>query len=74
MKLPVVAGKAVNAAQHVWGYFKDKASNSENKRFLNLLQKFLSGQGGIQAAKNNLLLLAKKYHEDYLLKGFYFHL
>ncbi|HCA30318.1 MAG TPA: UV DNA damage repair endonuclease UvsE [Ruminococcaceae bacterium] len=72
LKLPVVAGKAVNAAQHVWGYFKDKASDSENKRFQNLLQKFLSGEGGVQAVKNNLWLLAKKYQEDYLLNGYYF--
>lgn len=74
LKLPIVAGNAVNAAQHVWGYFKDKASDRENKRFQNLLQKFLSGEGGIQAVKNNLWLLAKKYQEDYLLKGYYFYI
>jgi UV DNA damage endonuclease len=71
--MPVVAGNAVNAAQHVWGYFKDKASQTENKRFQNLLQKFVSGEAGIQPVKNNLLTLARKYAEDYLLNGYYFY-
>ena len=71
--MPVVAGNAVSAAQHVWGYFKDKASQTENKRFQNLLQKFVSGEAGIQPVKNNLLTLARKYAEDYLLNGYYFY-
>lgn len=72
--LPIVAGNAVNAAQHVWGYFKDKASEIEKKRFQSVLLKYNSGEADLQSVKNNLLGLARKYQEDYLLSGYYFYL
>ena len=56
--LQFVPGNRVNAAQHVWGYFKDKASEAERRRFQTLLQKFSSGEAGIQLVKNHLLRLA----------------
>ena len=71
--LQFVPGNRVNAAQHVWGYFKDKASEAERRRFQTLLQKFSSGEAGIQLVKNHLLRLAEKYQEDYLLSGYYFY-
>jgi UV DNA damage endonuclease len=72
--LQFVPGNRVNAAQHVWGYFKDKASEAERRRFQTLLQKFSSGEAGIQLVKNHLLRLAEKYQEDYLLSGYYFYI
>jgi UV DNA damage endonuclease len=72
--LPVTIGNAVNAAQHVWGYFKDKASETEKKRFQNILRKYALGEVGIQSVKNMLLKMAQKYHEDYLLNGYYFYI
>ncbi|HBP37658.1 MAG TPA: UV DNA damage repair endonuclease UvsE [Clostridiales bacterium] len=74
LALPVAAGSAVNAAQHVWGYFKDKASASEKKRFQDLMQKFVSGENSLQNVKNHLLKLGRNYQEDYLLKGYYFYI
>ena len=72
--LQVSTGNRVNAAQHVWGYFKDKASEAEKRRFQTLLQKYSSNEVRIQAVKNHLLRLAEKYHEDYLLSGYYFYI
>ena len=65
-------GHSVNAAQHVWGYFKDKASDGEKNRFQNLMQRYSSGDGNLAAIKKNLLTLARKYNEDYLLNSYYF--
>ena len=72
--LQVVPGNRINAAQHVWGYFKDKASEAEDLRFHRLLQKFSAEESGIQPVKNHLLRLAEKYQEDYLLNGYYFYI
>ena len=71
--LPVSSGNGVNAAQHVWGYFKDKASGVETRHFQTLLQKFSAGETGIQPVKNYLRRLAEKHQEDYLLNGYYFY-
>ena len=72
--LPVTPGGAVNAAQHVWGYFKDRATEGEKKGFQGLLQRFISGETGLQTIKNKLLSLAAKCGEDYLLHSYYFYL
>ena len=73
LSMPVVAGNAVDAAQHVWVHFQDKASRTESKRFQNLLQKFVYGEAGLQSVKNYLWTLARKYHEEHLLHGYYFY-
>jgi UV DNA damage endonuclease len=69
----IAAGNAVNAARHVWGYFEDKASENEKKRFERLLTKFNSGEASLKSVKNNLLLLAEKYDDQYLLGGYYLY-
>ncbi len=71
--VPVATGNAVNAAQHVWGYFKNKATEAEKKRFERLLLKFSSGEVSLKLLKNCLHMLARKYNEDYLLSGYYFY-
>ena len=71
---PVVIGHALNAAQHVWGYLKGKDLEAEKKRIQSALMKLEMGQVGIDAVKNTLWRLARKYEEDYLLKGYYFYL
>ena len=73
LAMPLESGNAVNAAQHVWGYFKDKASESEKKHFQILLQKYSCGEISLLSVKNNLLRLAEKYHEYYLLSAYYFY-
>lgn len=71
--MPVVIGNAVNAAQHIWGYFKENASETEKKRFERTLSKFSAGEAELKSVKNNLLLLSKKYNEDYLINGYYLY-
>ncbi|HUM56403.1 MAG TPA: UV DNA damage repair endonuclease UvsE [Bacillota bacterium] len=68
-----IKGDAVNAAQHVWGYFKNKASENEKNRFEKILQKYLLGGSEIKSIKKYLLTLSKKYCEDYLLEGYYLY-
>jgi len=73
LSLPVVAGNAVHAAQRVWGYFEDKASAAERKRFRQLLGNLHSGEACLKSLKNNLLRLAAKYRVDNLLSSYYFY-
>lgn len=70
----IIVGNAVNAAQHVWGYFKDKTSKAEKTCFHNVLQRFSFGEAGVTSVKNSLLTLARKYQEDFLLNGYYFYI
>ncbi len=70
----IQAGNAVNAAQHVWGYFKYKAEPAEKKRWENALQKYISGSANLASVKNVLQKLAQKYEVDYLNNGYYFSL
>ncbi len=63
----------INSAQHVWGYFKDIASEKEKKRFLSYLASYERGTYSIKAIKNLLYKMAEKYEEDYLLSSFYFY-
>lgn len=69
---PLLSGTAVNAAQHVWGYFKTKASESEQRQFMNALEKFTAGDSDLKAVKHLLNRLAIKYNENYLLNAYYF--
>jgi len=73
LDLPAAIGGGVNAAQHVWGYFKNKASAAERQRFQTLLEKYSQREIGIQPLKKHLLHLAVHYREDYLLNGYYFY-
>lgn len=74
LETPVDKGTAVNAAQHVWGYFNDRASEMEKRRFQTALRKFVSNTAELQPVKNLLESLANKYQENYLLNGYYFYL
>jgi len=72
--IPVSIGNAVNAAQHMWGYFKDRATGVEKNRFQQLLDGYVSGGSTLPSVKKHLMNLARKYHEEYLLNGYYFYL
>lgn len=74
LNTPIASGNAINAAEHVWGYFKDKASESERRRFQNAVQKLASGEAETRSLKNTLWTLARKHQENYLLEGYYFYL
>ena len=67
-------GGAENAAQHVWGYFKNKSSEKERVQFQRNLENYRTGTVSISTVKRQLLKLAEKYEESYLLQSLYFYL
>ncbi|HZK29064.1 MAG TPA: UV DNA damage repair endonuclease UvsE [Clostridia bacterium] len=72
MRMSPDPGKAENAALHVWGYFKDKASAHEKRRFESLLNQYRNGSPTRLSLKRYLYKLAEKYHQAYLLQSLYF--
>jgi UV DNA damage endonuclease len=68
----VNAGHAENAALHVWGYFKDQATETEKKAVLRGLEKYRAGTVSLAAVKKALERLAVTYQQDYLLNCYYF--
>ena len=67
-------GAAENGAQHVWGYFKDKAAPQERKAFTNNMKNYLNGTGSLDTVKHQLFKLAMKYEEKYLIQSLYFYI
>jgi UV DNA damage endonuclease len=65
-------GNTVNAALHVWGYFKSITGAAEKKRFSDLMRSYQVKDIPILPIKRYLMRLATKYHQDYLLKSYYF--
>jgi len=72
MKNKNTIGNSINAAQHIWGYFKELATEKEKVIFLKSIEKFNHEQTSISTIKNNLLKLTIKYNIDYLLNSYYF--
>ncbi|WP_300379995.1 UV DNA damage repair endonuclease UvsE [Clostridium sp.] len=72
LQTEVTVGNAVNAAQHVWGYFKDIASDKEKSKFLLNIEKFNEKEISIKRIKNDLWKMAEKYNRVYLLDSYYF--
>lgn len=67
-------GPAENAAQHVWGYFKNKATEQERAQFQRNLENYRNANGSLATVKRQLLKMAEKYEEVYLLQSLYFYL
>jgi UV DNA damage endonuclease len=67
-------GYAENAAQHVWGYFKNNASPQERTAFTKNMENYRNGKGSLGTVKRQLFKLAMKYEEGYLLQSLYFYL
>lgn len=65
-------GNSVNAAQHVWGYFKDIASADEKKKFDTTMKDYQDGKIKKNRVKNVLDKLSIKYQMEYLLDSYYF--
>ncbi|HEX3077450.1 MAG TPA: UV DNA damage repair endonuclease UvsE [Lachnospiraceae bacterium] len=62
-------GGVVNAADHVWGYFKNSATEKEKKRYLSLLNNY---KHGTITHKRFLWQMTNKYQESYLMQSYYF--
>lgn len=70
LEKPFHAGHALNAAQHVWGYFNSLAADSEKRRFISLTESY--NPQNAARAKDLLKNLAGKYNVTYLLESLYF--
>ena len=75
-QIPEHRGQVCNAFQHIWGYFKKKATETERKDYMFLLERYHSGHAtkGELIAKTRELL--ERYPNSYLqnstlLKGDY---
>lgn len=73
LKQEITTGNGINSAQHVWGYFKYKATEVEKKKFYSYLESYNKGSFSIKAVKKLLWEMAVKYDEEYLLYSYYFH-
>lgn len=74
MRQPEDTGHAFNALQHVWGYFKDVASEAEKKGFSEHLAAYHRGGVRLEEMKCRLHRLATKYQREYLLDAYYFYI
>ena len=71
MNNPVTSGNAINAALHVWGYFKDSSDKKTRMSFEKMINKVSMGESAIPI-KRLLWTLAKDQEEEYLLDSLYF--
>ena len=65
-QIPEHRGQVCNAFQHIWGYFKKKATDDERKDYMFLLERYHSGH----ATKEDLIAktrdLLDRYPNTYL--------
>jgi len=74
LALPEDKGRAVNALEHVWGYFSEVASPAEMKNYQALRDGYLRGSNDLAKAKRLLYRLSLNHQQDYLLNSYYFTL
>lgn len=74
LALPEDKGRALNALEHVWGYFSERAAPSEAKRYQSLRDDYLRGSAPLEQVKRHLYRLSLKFGQDYLLGSYYFTL
>ena len=72
MSEPGDIGTQINGIQHVWGYFKTKASEKEKKSMEKWLTDFKLGKISLSFVKKKLSRLAINYNEAYLNNSYYF--
>ena len=73
-QIPEHRGQVCNAFQHIWGYFKKKATDAERKDYMLLLDRYRFGQGSKEdliAKTRDLLELSPNTYlqNSTLLKG-----
>ena len=60
-QIPEHRGQVCNAFQHIWGYFKKKATDAERKDYMTLLDRYRFGQ----ASKQDLIVKTRELLELY---------
>ncbi len=68
------SGGQVNAAQHVWGYFKKQATPGEQDRFFKLIKGVETGTVKGKALRKHLYGMTLRYGQSYLMESYYFYL
>ena len=72
LQLPEDTGRAINALEHVWGYFSECASAAETKQYLSRRDGYRRGEVRLSQVKQYLYRLAQTYQQHYLLGSDYF--
>lgn len=65
-------GNTINTALHIWGYFKNFATDKEKDMFFERLRTFECNDSQASQLRRILWKLAERYHEKYLLSSYYF--
>ena len=60
-QIPEHRGQVCNAFQHIWGYFKKKATDAERKDYMLLLDRYRFGQ----ASKGDLIVKTRDMLDRY---------
>lgn len=71
IRISIKPGNAVNAALHVWGYFKEIVDEKTRKSFEKSIQKVSMGESTVPV-KRLLWKLVKEHQQQYLLDSLYF--
>ena len=58
-----------NAILHVWGYFKNEATEIEKQELHNLLKEYMRGKNSQKSVIGYINILLKKYPNEYLQKS-----
>lgn len=65
-QIPEHRGQVCNAFQHIWGYFKKKATDAERKDYMLLLDRYRFGQASKGDLTAKILELLNRYPNTYL--------
>ena len=65
-QIPEHRGQVCNAFQHIWGYFKKKATDTERKDYMLLLDRYRYGHASKEDVIAKTRDLLKRYPNTYL--------
>ena len=65
-QIPEHRGQVCNAFQHIWGYFKKKATGAERKDYMLLLDRYCFGQASKEDVIAKTRDLLERYPNTYL--------
>ena len=65
-QIPEHRGQVCNAFQHIWGYFKKKATETERRDYMFLLERYHSGQASKEDVITKTRELLQLYPNTYL--------
>lgn len=69
LEIPPTTGSITNAYQHMWGYFKKKATTDEKEKTFYLLSCLQQSEVNETVLWNWIATLSVKYEQDYLINS-----